>query len=64
MTYFIEFLKLIDGAIAALPSERDKFTKREVTDTLLDLRNDVVQLEAFAIIQEMLRTGMRFRDLP
>jgi hypothetical protein len=64
MTYFTDLLKLVDGSITDLPTERDMFTRRQVVDLLLDLRNDVVQLEAFAIIQEMLRTGTRFRDIP
>lgn len=64
MTYFNDTLKLIDGAVIELPTERDMFTRRQVIDILLDLRNDVVQLEAYAIIQHMLATGQRFRDIP
>ena len=64
MTYFTDLLKLMDGSLTDLPTERSLFTREQVINLLLDLRNDVVQLEAFAIIQEMLRTGTRFRDIP
>lgn len=63
-TLLKELTALIDKQIIALPTERDMFTRRQVIDILLDLRIDVATREAFEIIQAMLRTGMRFRDLP
>lgn len=35
MTYFNDTLKLIDGAVIELPTERDMFTRRQVIDILL-----------------------------